>query len=72
MTPKLQINLKDGTLNSIKPDEYLTCSFSVLKTILTPLGKKKWADLDNLLVSAITTDTAMGYRAERNLREHVV
>ena len=40
MTPKLQINLKDGTLNSIKPDEYLTCSFSVLKTILTPLGKK--------------------------------
>lgn len=40
MTPKLQINLKDCILHSIKPDECLTCSFSVLKTILAPLGRK--------------------------------
>lgn len=40
MTPKLQINLKDCILHSMKPDEYLTCSFSVLKIILAPLGGK--------------------------------
>lgn len=40
MTPKLQINLKDCILNSIKPDEYLTHFFSVLKTILATLGTK--------------------------------
>ena len=40
MTPKLQINLKDCILNSIKLDEYLTHFFSILTTILATLGEK--------------------------------
>lgn len=71
MTPKLQINLKDCTLNSIKLDEYLTHFFSILTTILATLGEKR-VDMNNLPISAITTDPMVGYRAERSLRDHAV
>lgn len=71
MTPKLQINLKDCILNSIKLDEYLTRAFSVLKMVPATLGKKR-TDMNNLLISAITTVTVMSYRAERRLSDQRV